>query len=137
MQLRTQDVKLLNPLSLAYMGDAVLEQKVREYLLLKGSAKPHQLHKEATHYVSAKAQKVIFHQLMDEQFFTDEELAIFKRGRNAKSHTVPKNTDVQTYRTSSGFEAVIGYLYLTKQNDRLESLLNNAIEIIEHSKGAS
>lgn len=137
MQLRTADVKQLNPLALAYMGDAVLEQKVREYLLLKGSTKPNRLHKEATHYVSAKAQKLIVHNLMDEQYFTEEEFAIFKRGRNAKSHTVPKNTDVQTYRTSSGFEAVIGYLYLTKQYERLQSLLDYAIEIVERTKGAS
>lgn len=137
MQLRTQDVKQLNPLALAYMGDAVLEQKVREYLILKGSTKPNNLHREATHYVSAKAQKLIVHNLLDEQYFTEEELAIFKRGRNAKSSTVPKNTDVQTYRTSSGFEAVIGYLYLMKQNERLDDLLNYAIDIVERTKGAS
>lgn len=136
-QLRAQDVKQLNPLALAYMGDAVLEQKIREYLLLKGSTKPNNLHREATHYVSAKAQKLIVHHLLDEQYFTEEELAIFKRGRNAKSNTVPKNTDVQTYRTSSGFEAVIGFLYLTQQRERLQNMLSYAIDIVERTKGAS
>ncbi len=84
-QLRTEDVKQLNALRLAYMGDAVLEQKIREHLLLSGRAKPNTLHKEATKYVSAKAQSMIVHRMMDEHFLTEEELAIFRRGRNAKS----------------------------------------------------
>ena len=66
------------------------------------------LHKEATNYVSAKAQSMIVHRMIDEQYLTEEEHAVFRRGRNAKSGSVPKNTDVQTYRNSSGFEAVLG-----------------------------
>ena len=84
-ELRSQDVKQLNALALAYMGDAVLEQKVREHLLISGRAKPNTLHKEATKYVSAKAQSHIVHRMMDENFLTEEELAVFRRGRNAKS----------------------------------------------------
>lgn len=136
-QLRIEDVKQLNALALAYMGDAVLEQKVREHLLLNGRAKPNRLHKEATHYVSAKAQSGIVHRLIEENFLTEEEVAVFKRGRNAKSGSVPKNTDVQTYRNSSGFEAVLGYLYLIKQYTRVNELVEYAIEIVEQSKGAS
>ncbi|CAM5196357.1 Mini-ribonuclease 3 OS=Ureibacillus acetophenoni OX=614649 GN=mrnC PE=3 SV=1 [Ureibacillus acetophenoni] len=135
--LRIEDVKQLNALALAYMGDAVLEQKVREHLLLIGRAKPNHLHKEATRYVSAKAQSMIIHRLMDESYLTEEEIAVFKRGRNAKSGSVPKNTDVQTYRNSSGFEAVLGYLYLTKQLDRVYEIIDYAIEIVEQSKGAT
>lgn len=104
------DVKQLNALALAYMGDAVLEQRVREHLLLSGKSNPHRLHREGTNYVSAKAQSKVVHRMMEEGFLTEEELAIFRRGRNAKSGTVPKNTDVQTYRNSSGFEAVLGSL---------------------------
>ena len=136
-QLRIEDVKQLNALALAYMGDAVLEQKVREHLLLSGRAKPNRLHKEATSYVSAKAQSMIMHRLMDENYLTEEEIAVFKRGRNAKSGSVPKNTDVQTYRNSSGFEAVLGSLYLTKQYERVYEIIDYAIKIVEQSKGAS
>lgn len=133
--LRPQDVKQLNALALAYMGDAVLEQKVREHLLLIGRVKPNTLHKEATKYVSAKAQSMIVYRLIEENYFTEEEMAVFKRGRNAKSGTVPKNTDVQTYRNSSGFEAVLGSLYLSKQYDRVYAMIDYAIEIVEQSKG--
>ncbi len=136
-QLRVEDVKQLNALALAYMGDAVLEQRVREHLLIKGTAKPNRLHKEATNYVSAKAQSMIVHRLINEKFLSEEEISIFKRGRNAKSGSVPKNTDVQTYRNSSGFEAVLGSLYLTKQMDRVNEIIDYAIEIVEQSKGAS
>ena len=136
-KLRIEDVKQLNALALAYMGDAVLEQKVREHLLLAGRVKPNTLHREATKYVSAKAQSMIMHRLMDESFLTEEELAVFRRGRNAKSGTVPKNTDVQTYRNSSGFEAVLGSLYLSGQLDRVYAIIDYAIEIIEQSKGVS
>ena len=88
-QLRIEDIKQLNALALAYMGDAVLEQKVREHLLLMGRAKPNRLHNEATHYVSAKAQSSVLHQMMEEGYFQDEEITIIKRGRNAKSGSVP------------------------------------------------
>ena len=135
MKLRTEDVKQLNALALAYMGDAVLEQKVREHLLLAGRVKPNTLHKEATKYVSAKAQAVVVHRMIEEGFLTEEELAVFRRGRNAKSGTVPKNTDVQTYRNSSGFEAILGYLFLVKQVDRANDIIDYAISIIEQQKG--
>lgn len=134
-KLRVEDVKQLNALALAYMGDAVLEQKVREHLLLSGRVKPNILHKEATHYVSAKAQSMIVYRMMDETFLTEEELAVFRRGRNAKSGSVPKNTDVQTYRNSSGFEAVLGSLYLSGKLDRAYEIIDYAINIIEESKG--
>lgn len=136
-KLRIQDVKQLNALALAYMGDAVLEQKVREHLLLAGRVKPNTLHREATKYVSAKAQSMIMHRFIDEHYLTEDEMAVFKRGRNAKSGTVPKNTDVQTYRNSSGFEAVLGSLYLSQQLDRVYEIIDYAIAIVEESKGVS
>ena len=134
-KLRNEDVKQLNALALAYMGDAVLEQKVREYLLRSGRVKPNTLHREATHYVSAKAQSTIVHRMMDENFLTEQELAVFRRGRNAKSGSVPKNTDVQTYRNSSGFEAVLGSLYLLGELERVYAIIAYAIQIIEELKG--
>ncbi|MFJ7668847.1 Mini-ribonuclease 3 [Lysinibacillus sp. NPDC097195] len=136
-KLRNEDVKQLNALALAYMGDAVLEQKVREYLLRSGRVKPNTLHREATRYVSAKAQSTIVHRMMDEHFLTEQELAVFRRGRNAKSGSVPKNTDVQTYRNSSGFEAVLGSLYLLGELERVYAIIAYAIQIIEELKGVS
>ena len=104
--------KQLNSFALAYMGDAVFETYVRHHLIAKGASKATSLHNEATRYVSAKAQASVLHQMIEEGFFLEEEIAIVKRGRNAKSGTIPKNTDVQTYRYSTAFEALLGYLYL-------------------------
>ncbi|EHJ06897.1 Mini-ribonuclease 3 [Staphylococcus simiae] len=123
-------IKLLNPLTLAYMGDAVLDQYVRSYIVLKLKSKPNRLHQVAKRYVSAKSQAQTLELLIEEQWFTDEEMDILKRGRNAKSYTKAKNTDIQTYRKSSALEAVLGYLYLTKQEERLEQLLTKIINIV-------
>lgn len=120
--------KLLNPLTLAYMGDAVLDQHVRAYIVLKLKAKPNRLHQEAKRYVSAKSQAQTLEVLLEIEWFTDEELDIVRRGRNAKSYTKAKNTDIQTYRKSSGLEAVIGYLYLEKEQERLTALLECIIQ---------
>lgn len=122
------DNKLLNPLTLAYMGDAVLDQHVREYIVLKLKAKPNRLHQEAKRYVSAKSQAQTLEFLMENNWFTVDELDIVRRGRNAKSYTKAKNTDIQTYRKSSGLEAVIGYLYLEKEQTRLTALLESVVQ---------
>lgn len=122
------DNKLLNPLTLAYMGDAVLDQHVREYIVLKLKAKPNRLHQEAKRYVSAKSQAQTLEFLMENNWFSEEELDIVRRGRNAKSYTKAKNTDIQTYRKSSGLEAVIGYLYLEKEQKRLTALLESVVQ---------
>ena len=129
------NTKQLNSLALAYMGDAVYEQVVREHLIKKGGVRPNLLHKEGTFYVSAKAQASIVREMLDLQFLTEEEEAILRRGRNAKSGSVPKNTDVQTYNYSTAFEAVIGSLYLSGQQARLQEVLQFAIEFIEKKKG--
>jgi ribonuclease-3 family protein len=127
--------KLLNSLALAYLGDAVYETYVRFHLLQNGQVKPNLLHREATKYVSAKAQSGVLHQLMEEDYFTDEEIAIIKRGRNAKSGSVPKNTDVQTYRYSTAFEALIGSLYLSEKKERLEEIITTVFQKVEKMKG--
>ncbi|WP_342526935.1 Mini-ribonuclease 3 [Chryseomicrobium sp. FSL W7-1435] len=137
MALRPADVKQLNALALAYMGDAVLERAVREHLLVSGMIRPNALHKEATNYVSAKAQSSIVHEMMNVELLTEEELATYRRGRNAKSGTVPKNTDVQTYRASTGFEAVLGSLYLRGDHERVEELVRFAIALIDSRKEAT
>jgi ribonuclease-3 family protein len=126
---------LLNSLALAYMGDAIYESQIRHHLLLKGSVRPNQLHREATNFVSAKAQSYILHEFMNHQFITEKEKTIVKRGRNAKSGTTPKNTDVLTYRYSTAFEALIGYHYLSENTERLTEIIEKAIFLIEEKKG--
>jgi ribonuclease-3 family protein len=128
---------LLNSLALAYMGDAVYEASVRHHLLLKGSVRPNQLHREATNFVSAKAQAYIVHELINRKVVTEDEEAILRRGRNAKSGTTPKNTDVQTYRYSTAFEALLGYHYLEKNEERLTELITMSIRLIEDKKGGN
>ena len=115
------DYQQMNGIALAYMGDAIYEVYVRQHLLAKGMTKPTKLHHRATHYVSAKAQA----------FLIEEELDYFKRGRNAKSYTSAKNTSVVTYRISTGFEALFGYLYLSGQKERLDYLAQWCIETVE------
>lgn len=130
--LRDIDVKQLNALALAYMGDAVYETAVREHLLRMGRVKPQILHKEATRFVSAKAQARIILTMKDQQILTEEELAVMRRGRNAKAGSVPKNTDVTTYNYSSAFEAVLGYVHLLGRQERLAELIETAIRLVEH-----
>lgn len=129
------DAKQLNSLALAYMGDSVFEIYVRRHLLQSGKVRPHFLHREGTKYVSAKAQCHILFQMMENELLTDEEKAVVMRGRNAKSGTIPKNTDVQTYRYSTAFEALMGYLYLTGAEKRLEELISKAFAFVEEKKG--
>lgn len=125
------DFKMLSPLTLAYMGDAVLDQFVRGHIILKHQSKPNRLHQEAKRFVSAKSQAQTLEELLADDWFTESELAIIKRGRNAKSHTKAKNTDIQTYRKSSGLEALIGYLHLAQETDRLIELLDEIVNRVE------
>lgn len=125
------NAKLLNPLTLAYMGDAVLDQHVRTYIVLKLKSKPNKLHQLSKTYVSAKSQAQTLETLMKMEWFTEEELDIVRRGRNAKSYTKAKNTDIQTYKKSTALEAIIGYLYLESHNERLEQLLTTIVNIVD------
>jgi|SRR5699024_3751572 len=126
-----KDVKQIKSLAIAYMGDAVYEVYVREYLLKEGQVRPHQLHEYAISFVSAKAQAKAVHYLLESVELTEEELAVIRRGRNAKSGSVPKNTSVATYKYSTGFEALLGYLHLNEEIDRLEELIRLSINYIE------
>lgn len=124
------DPKQLKSLALAYMGDAVYEVRVREHLIQSGQVKPNNLHKQAIAFVSAKGQARIILHWLETNLLSDEEERIVGRGRNAKSGSIPKNTSVQTYRYSTAFEALIGYHYLQKNEQRLEELLDRAIHFI-------
>ena len=107
-------------LTLAYIGDCVYELYVRSHLISDRVHKVNELHKTATKYVCAGAQAALFHRI--EGLLTDEELDIFRRGRNTKSQ-VPKNADMQDYRAATGMEALIGYLYLQGETERMTALL--------------
>ena len=117
------DVNLLSPLTWAYIGDCVYELYIRTELINKTNLKPHKLHIESIKYVKAKAQAEILQNIYEE--LTEEEKDIVRRGRNTENHHLPKNSNVQEYMYSTAFEALIGYLYLTKNNKRLKEILNN------------
>lgn len=120
--------KQLNPLVLAFIGDAIYEVFVRTYIVNKNrEMHVHKLHVEAIGFVKAHAQSEFIKKFMDR--LTEEEMSVYKRGRNAKSGTVPKNADLCEYRTATGFEALIGFLYLTEQNDRLNYILKLIVQI--------
>ncbi|RDW18537.1 Mini-ribonuclease 3 [Oceanobacillus chungangensis] len=125
------DVKQMKSLALAYMGDAIYEVYVREYLLNKGEVKPNQLHNHAVRFVSGKAQASVILHFLEKDILSDEESRVVGRGRNAKSGSIPKNISVQTYRYSTAFEALIGYHYLLKNEARLSELLQLSVAFIE------
>ncbi len=119
--------ELLAPLVLAYIGDSVYEVYVRTRIVSEHSDMPAgKLHKESIKHVSAKAQANSI--LSIESILDEDELAIYKRGRNAKSSTVPKNADITQYRQATGFEALVGYLYLSGRKERLSVIMKAAYE---------
>lgn len=126
-----KNVKQMKSLALAYMGDSVYELYVRHHLLETGEVMPQQLHQAAVKFVSANAQAEVVAYWNESALLTEEEEGVLRRGRNAKSGSVPKNTSVQTYRHSTGFEAVLGFLYLDGQIERLEQLIGQAIDYVE------
>lgn len=119
------NVENINIIALAYLGDAIYESYIREKLIRNNLQKVEQLQKEATKYVSAKGQAIILQNLINKNLLTEEEITIVKRGRNNKRTNHPKNTDIITYKLSTGFEALIGYLYLNNNNKRLTQILNH------------
>ncbi|MGX6978880.1 Mini-ribonuclease 3 [Vagococcus elongatus] len=123
-----QDYGLLNGLALAYIGDAVYELFVRESLIRQGNTRPNMLHQKATKYVSANAQADLMYEMLERDVLTEREKEIYRRGRNAKSHTTAKNADVKTYRISTGFEAVMGYLHLEGETERLQELMTWCVQ---------
>lgn len=124
-----KDVKQLNPLVLAYMGDAVYEVFIRQYVISLPNHRPNHLHRSAVRYVSAKAQAHALEACLP--LLTKEELEVVKRGRNAKSGTSPKNADILDYRHSTAFECLLGYLFYAGRHDRLEELMRSSLRAVE------
>ena len=115
------NVSLINPLVLAYIGDSVFEVYVRTKVVNDGMLKTNKLHRLATEHVKAKAQAEALIRISEN--LTEEELNIVRRGKNANSNTIPKNADVVDYKKATALEALIGYLFLGKKNERLEELI--------------
>lgn len=116
------EVNLMPPLVWAYVGDSVYEVFIRNELVNKTKLKPHKLHIASIKYVKAEKQAEILKNIYDD--LTDEEKDIVRRGRNAENHHLPKNASVQDYAYSTAFEALIGYLYLSKKDERLKEILS-------------
>ena len=115
------DINMLSPLTWAYVGDAVYELYIRTNLVNTTKLKPHKLHLESIKYVKAKAQAELLKKI--EVILTEEEKDIVRRARNAENHHLPKNADPADYMYSTAFEGLIGYLYLTKKDERLAEIL--------------
>lgn len=120
--------KDINVLTLAYIGDAVYSVYIREYLIKSGILRVDKLQKESVNFVSARAQSKFVDRMISENFFNDDELDVFYRARNHKGNRHPKNTDIVTYKFSTGFEAIIGYLYLDNNIERIQEIINNVLE---------
>ena len=118
------NIDSMNVITLAYLGDSVYEVYIREYLISKGIVYVVDLQKEAIKYVSAKSQAKILDYLVNNNYLSEEEVNIVKRGRNHKRDSHPKNTDIITYKKSTGFECLVGYLYLSKNINRLDEIMN-------------
>ncbi len=121
-----EEINLLSPLTWAYVGDCVYELYIRTNLVNQTNLKPHKLHIETIKYVKARSQAKLLEKIYEN--LTEEEKDIVRRGRNAESHHLPKNANVQEYRYATAFEALIGYLYLTKKTKRLKEILALAVD---------
>lgn len=119
----------INIQSLAYLGDAVYELKVRNYLIGTGISKVNKLQKEAMNFVTAKSQAKYINYLIENDLLTEEEIDYVKRGRNASTYSHPKNTDIVTYKWATGFECLFGYLYLDNKKERIDELFNIILEV--------
>ena len=120
------EIDTMSPLIWAYVGDSVYELYVRSHLVNTTKQKPHQLHIKTIQYVKASAQANILKKIMNE--LSDEEKEIVRRGRNTENHHLPKNAEPEDYMYATAFEALIGYLYLTKNDERLNEILKQVID---------
>ncbi len=134
--LKEADAKMYSPLVLAYIGDAVYELIIRTIVVNRGNCPVNRMHQKSSSFVKASAQAELIHQIMEE--LTEEERAIYKRGRNAKSATAAKHATIADYRAATGFEALIGYLYLHGEKERLIELVGHALQkkgVLDTRKG--
>lgn len=129
ISIKKGDVNAYSPLVLAYVGDAVYEIYIRTMMVSKGNAPVHKLHKQSVAYVKAKAQSDNIHRILE--LLTQDEQDAVRRGRNAKSGNIPRNTDIDEYKYATGFEALLGYLYLRGEYERLRQVLKMSVTLPE------
>ena len=122
------DIRCVNSLVLAYLGDAVYEEYIRMYLTRKKIGKVNDLQKESINYVSAKRQAYFLDKMLNSDYFNEEEISVIKRARNAKSHPNPKGCSVIEYKKATAIEALIGYLKLSNRMDRIDEVMNYIVE---------
>lgn len=118
------DILEINVLVLAYLGDSIYENYVRKYLIEQGINNVNKLQTEAIKYVSAKAQASFLQEMLDNNYLTDKEVDVVKRARNYKTTSHPKNCDIITYKYATGLEALIGYLDLDNNLERINEIMN-------------
>lgn len=131
-QLEDKDLRTYSPLTLAYIGDAIFDLVIRTILVKRGNCQPNKLQQRASRLVRASAQADMIQDLMP--FLTEEEIAVYKRGRNAKSYTKAKNATVSDYRKATGLEALMGYLYLEEDTKRIIELIHTGLELEEERR---
>ena len=122
---------LLNGESLAYLGDSIYELKIREYILSKGMQDVNKLHKYAVKFTSGEAQAKIMEYFLSQNLLTEEEIAYYKRGRNSNHSKNRRSISVISYKMATGFEAMIGYLYLSNKYERLDEIIKLIINVVE------
>ncbi len=129
-----EQINRMNTTTLAYMGDAVFEVIIREKIVCEKPGDTDRAHHTAVRYVSAAGQAAAARTMISAGFLTDEETALFRRARNHRSMSRPVNADPKVYKIATGFEAVLGYLYLTDQRERLREIAAEAVRIVDAMK---
>ena len=124
------DIRCVNSLVLAYLGDAVYEEYIRMYLTEKKIGKVNDLQKESINYVSAKRQAYFLDKMLDSDFFNEDEISVIKRARNCKSHSNPKGCSVIEYKKATALEALIGYLKLSNKSVRINEIMGYIVEVL-------
>ena len=121
-------INMMSPLTWAYVGDSVYELYIRVYLANTTNLNPHKMHVESIKYVKAGAQSKAVKKLIETDFLTDDDKEIVRRGRNTQNHHLPKNASLEDYAYSTGFEALIGYLFLNKKEERIKEVIEQIIK---------
>ncbi len=122
-------VKMYSPLALAYIGDSIYDLMVKEHFVKQSNMQPEKYHKLVTSIVSANAQSAFIDSFLEQ--LNETELGIYRRGRNSSPHTKAKNASLENYLKATGFEAVLGFLYLSEQKERLTEIVNLSIEFVK------
>lgn len=132
-ELAGSDINTYSPLTLAFIGDSVYGMVVKSVVTLRGNCPPNQLNNKSTMYVKAVSQAKIVDLLEEENMLSEEEASIIRRGRNAKASSVAKNASVGEYRKATGLEALVGYLYLTDNTERLVEIISAGMSLLDNA----